>query len=410
LCFIRVSITKFTTPIHTMYTTITEITELLKRYLEGTIHPESHVGLQQLFEKYPDLLLIVNELEDPAQLEASLVAFKQLYTLDAAVQEQRVLDRILQQVEVAPQPKVKNKQLTVLLYAAVAACVLLAIGLTFRKIKEKPVYSEEETLELAEQLTPGGNRAVLTASDGTALTLSEDKVGIVMGDDITYDDGSVLLSDKEAAVMLTLSTPKGGQYQIVLADGTKVWLNAGSKLQYPKTFTGNVREVELDGEAYFEVAKNKQKPFIVSTGNEKVEVMGTHFNVNAYAEDHESKVSLLEGKVRVSIPQGGEKVLNPGQQTVVRGERIRVQEVNLDEIMAWKNGEFMFNNETLRTALRQVSRWYDIDIQVDPALADITLWGTVSRLDNFDKVLKVIKMTDDNIKINLDGRKVRLMK
>jgi len=98
-----------------MYTTITEITELLKRYLEGTIHPESHVGLQQLFEKYPDLLLIVNELEDPAQLEASLVAFKQLYTLDAAVQEQRVLDRILQQVEVAPQPKVKNKQLTVLL-------------------------------------------------------------------------------------------------------------------------------------------------------------------------------------------------------------------------------------------------------------------------------------------------------
>lgn len=393
-----------------MYTTIPEITELLKRYVAGDIHPDSHIGLRQLFEKYPDLLLLVSELEDPAQLEVRLTEFKQLYTLDAAVQEQRILDRILQQVEFEPKAKPKNKQRTILLYAAVAASILLAIGLTFLKTKDKPVYNEAETLELAEQLTPGGNRATLTASDGTTLALNEDKVGIVMGEDITYDDGSVLLSDKEAVVKLTLSTPKGGQYQIVLADGTKVWLNAGSKLQYPKVFTGDVREVELDGEAYFEVAKNKQKPFIVHTRNEKVEVIGTHFNVNAYSEDHESKVSLLEGKVRVSLPKGGEKLLNPGQQTVVHGDNMRVQEVNIDEIIAWKNGEFMFSNETLRSALRQVSRWYDIDIQVDPTLADITLWGTVSRMDNFDKVLKVIKMTDDNIKINLDGRKVRLMK
>lgn len=149
---------------------------------------------------------------------------------------------------------------------------------------------------------------------------------------------------------------------------------------------------------------------MVQTDKEKVEVLGTHFNVNSYTEEKESKVSLIEGRVKVSVDGMRETLLDPGHQSVVSGQRIRVQEFNVEESMAWKNGEFMFNNENLGTALRQVERWYDVDIQVDPQLAQINLWGTVSRMETFDKVLKVIKMTDDNIKIKLDGRRVRLMK
>jgi len=295
--------------------------------------------------------------------------------------------------------------------SAVAACLLMVFTTVLLKFKEEPISDETKVFLQAQQMNPGSNRAILSSADGTEISLNEDRLGIVMGDEITYDDGSVLMDEmKSASLMMTLSTPKGGQYQIVLADGTKVWLNADSKLIYPKRFTEDQRVVELVGEAYFEVATNKQKPFIVHTENESVEVLGTHFNVKSYSDERESKVSLLEGKVKVSIPNTVQKILSPGQQSVVIGKSMRIQDVDLDETIAWKNGEFMFNNESLVSALRQVSRWYDIDIQVDPSLSRVMLWGTVSRLDNFDKVLKIIKMTDDNIKINLDGRKVRIMK
>jgi ferric-dicitrate binding protein FerR (iron transport regulator) len=168
--------------------------------------------------------------------------------------------------------------------------------------------------------------------------------------------------------------------------------------------------VELEGEAYFEVASNKAQPFIVITPMEQVEVVGTHFNVHAYTEETLSKVALLEGKVKVSVSDSQTMVLQPGQQTVVQGNEIRVLHINPEESIAWKNGEFMFNNENLGTALKQIARWYDIHIQVDPTLENLTFWGSVSKFDNFDKVLKIIKMADDDIKINIEGRRVKVMR
>ncbi|MFZ4861068.1 FecR family protein [Sphingobacterium sp. Mn56C] len=396
-----------------MYTSIQEITSLLKSYIHGEIHPTTHPQLRELFEKYPDLLPMVNDLIDPEQLATVLSNYRELYSRDRGDQEQQTLERILFLVEerdVAAIKRKKRMQVRYFVATLAAACLLLALGLTFFKATENTANQEARIWAKAEQFTAGTNRATLTVGNGASVDLNADKGLIVMGKVIRYDDGSVLLPEQEASAVLTLTTPKGGQYQLILSDGTKVWVNADSKLRYPKTFTGSSRVVELDGEAYFEVAKNKMNPFIVKTKNETVEVLGTHFNVNAYGNNRDSKVSLVEGKVQVSIPHGAKMVLNPGQQSVVKGGAMHVQAVNVDEIMAWKNGEFVFNNEPLATALQQLERWYDIDIQVDPALADIALWGTISRMDSFDKVLKIIKMTDDTIKINLDGRKVRLMK
>lgn len=396
-----------------MNNTIAYILPLLKAYLKGEIHPQDNQELRDLFEKYPDLLLMINQLDDEDKLHSVLVEYKKLYTIEQEAQEKRVLEQIMLRIHQQESVSiVKDRRRTIRIYiSAVAACLLMVFTTVFLKFKEGSNSDETKVFLQAQQMIPGSNRATLTSADGANISLNEDRLGIVMGDEITYDDGSVLVDElKSASLMMTLSTPKGGQYQIVLADGTKVWLNADSKLVYPKIFTESQRVVELVGEAYFEVATNKQKPFIVHTENESVEVLGTHFNIKSYPDEKESKVSLLEGKVKVSIPNTVEKVLSPGQQSVVIGKGMRIQDVDLDEIMAWKNGEFMFNNESLVSALRQVSRWYDIDIQVDPSLSRVMLWGTVSRLDNFDKVLKIIKMTDDNIKINLDGRKVRIMK
>lgn len=390
--------------------TISATLELLKAYLAGNIAPESDTGLEVLFEKYPGLQAMLDNLNNPDELEGLLKDYAQSSNPAAQEREQRLLTTILSQIE---KESFKPAKTTIkLLYRyAVAAAVLIALGFGFWKFQHQPQQDDTHVFELAQELMPGGNKAMLTSSDGTSLTLNEDRMGIVMGKDITYDDGTVLLADKENKTpILTLTTPKGGQYQISLADGTKVWLNADSKLRYPKVFTAGQRRVELEGEAYFEVASNPKKPFIVQTAYEEVKVLGTHFNVNAYGDEQESKVSLLEGKVEVSLSPTISKQLSPGQQSIVRGDHMRVQSVNMEESIAWKNGEFMFNNENLGTALRQVARWYAIDIEVDPALAGITLWGSVSRLESFDKVLKIIKMTDDNIKINLEGRRVRLMK
>lgn len=387
--------------------------ELLKAYFDGTIHPDNHPALKAIFEKYPDLRPMVDKLEQPAQIKSLLATYGMLSSTAESLRAERILHNLLETIQASSaQPRPSFKQRIKPFYGYVAAaCLLVALGVGLWQYPRTTVDPDKELLVLAQEFVPGGNRATLSSSDGTSLALNEDRMGIVMGKDITYDDGSILLADKaDKAPILTLSTPKGGQYQISLADGTKVWLNADSKLRYPKTFSGVQRRVELDGEAYFEVAQHSNQTFVVRTSQEEVEVLGTHFNVNAYKNDLESKVSLLEGKVKVSLSNTNNRMLQPGQQTVVKDGAMRVQPVNLEESIAWKNGEFMFNNEPLGTALRQVARWYAIEIEVDPALAGITLWGTVSRFESFDKVLKIIKMTDDNIKINLDGRRVRLMK
>lgn len=382
---------------------------LLQEYLKGTIHPTTDRELRKLFEQYPELLSLVEKLENADNLRQELEYYS-AHVKDIEERESRVLSNIIKKIEKPSLKKATSYKKLPVWYIAAACFIGLAI-LGVWTIKSKDEISNVDVTKLAENLHPGGNKATLHFSDGTSLGLDQSHNGIVIGNSITYNDGSVALgSTTDKKQMMTLSTPRGGQYQIQLSDGTKVWLNAATSLKYPDKFTEHQRLVELNGEAYFEVAKSQGRPFVVLTAKEKIEVLGTHFNVYSYPNEKESKVSLKEGKVKVSVPTGEEQVLVPGEQAVANGESLRVQQVSIDESISWTNDEFMFNNEPLGTVLTQVARWYNIDIDIDPTLSKIKLWGSVSRLDTFDKVLKIIEMTDDKIKIKIEGRRVRLMK
>lgn len=382
---------------------------LLQEYLKGNIHPTTDRELRMLFQQYPDLRIMVEKLENADHLRQELEYYS-MHVKDIEKRESRVLSNIMTKIEKPSLKKTRSYKKLPMWYTVAACFIGLAIFGVWT-IKSKDHNNNIDVTKLAENLHPGGNKATLHFSDGSSLGLDQSHNGIVIGSSITYNDGSVALeSNTDKKHIMTLSTPRGGQYQIVLSDGTKVWLNADTRLTYPDKFTESQRLVELDGEAYFEVTKSPGRPFIVMTAKEKIEVLGTHFNVYSYPNELESKVSLQEGKVKVSVPTGKEKVLAPGQQAVVDGENLHVQQVAIEESISWKNDEFMFNNEPLGTVLKQVARWYDVDIEVDPSLVNMTLWGSVSRLDTFDKVLKIIKMTDDKIKIQIEGRRVRLMK
>ncbi|NBB30070.1 FecR family protein [Cellulophaga sp. BC115SP] len=261
---------------------------------------------------------------------------------------------------------------------------------------------------------PGGDKAVLTLDDGSKVVLDNSANGSLgkqgetdirktQSGKVVYEGGQVAVAKP---MFNTLTTPKGGQYQVVLSDGTKVWLNAASSLRFPTAFTGNERRVEMTGEVYFEVAKNPKMPFKVITQGQEVEVLGTHFNVMAFQNEKVIKTTLLEGSVKVS---NNEKtaVLQPGQQSKVgiNSNIFRtVNDVNIEEELAWKNGYFQFNDASLEQVMRQIERWYDVDIEYVGKIPNEHFTGKLPRNTNLSNVLKILSMSEVEFKI--EGKKI----
>ncbi|WP_257667222.1 FecR family protein [Parapedobacter tibetensis] len=256
--------------------------------------------------------------------------------------------------------------------AAAAALIFLFTGIYFFIAD----LSQPESAAITPaQILPGGNRATLTLVDGQTVNLSSEESGIVIGDEISYLSGSEILDygqqatdNRQVSRLMSLTTPKGGQYQITLADGTHLWLNAASSLTYPVAFDGDKREVSLQGEAYFEVSKDQSKPFIVNTVKQRIEVLGTSFNINAYNNEVLTKTTLLTGSVQVyastdGATNGKSQVLTPNQQSVVddSGE-ISVNKIDPYTAIAWKDGLFNFHGLSIDESLKQVERWYDVDV------------------------------------------------
>ncbi len=266
--------------------------------------------------------------------------------------------------------------------------------------------------DIPTDILPGTNKAVLTV-DNKKIDLSPDKTGIRVGNDVAYTDGEKL---SEGGKMLVLTTPNGGQYQLVLPDGTKAWLNAASSISFPSAFNDGKRQIKITGEVYLEVAKDKSKPFLVDVnGQSTVEVLGTGFNINSYDNEYEIKTTLVEGSVRVlntvaggndHIGQDVESViLNPGQQSVIqssRGESIRVQSADLSQTLAWKNGLFSFNNADLPSAMKQLERWYDIKVRYEREVSDIRLGGKMYRNVNLSDVLNFFE--EYGVKFRREGK------
>jgi transmembrane sensor len=276
-----------------------------------------------------------------------------------------------------PRPKVFN-----LKRVGVAAAFVLLVGLAFwmaayRRTVKAPVLAGQVAPEV---IVPGGNKALLTLADGSVVTLDSTGKQVIRqrGTAIQLQHGQLSYTSQPADGSVhynKLTTPRGGQFRLVLPDGTKVWLNSASMLRYPTAFTGTERVVELEGQGYFEVTANAQQPFKVKVRNMEVQVLGTGFDIMAYGDENTINTTLLTGSVQVR--EGSTKqLLRPGQQAVVSKDdhQLTVSAADIRKVTAWKNGLFVFNNMDLPAILREVARWYDVDI-VYKAQPGIELYG-----------------------------------
>ncbi|MES2109820.1 MAG: FecR family protein [Bacteroidota bacterium] len=302
-----------------------------------------------------------------------------------------------------------------LLAAAIAFGAIIAITLKLSLPQDK-----SPKLSNTHDIDPGTNEAVLTLSNGKKINLSNAVAGQLVSQSgiriLKTTSGQIIYkfmpdAGHSAENSNNITTPNGGQWQLILPEGTKVWLNSLSSLTYPATLgKQKSRIVQLNGEAYFEVAKDKLHPFIVRTGQQEVEVLGTHFNINSYPDEPSVKTTLAEGRVKVSLTGGGKsKFLMPGQQAILMNADLKVSDANIEEALAWKNGYFRFNDESIQSVMRKLSRWYNIDVQYEGDIPDEGLNGKVSRFRNISQVLKALEATK-TIHFKVEGRRITVLK
>ncbi|TDQ79302.1 FecR family protein [Sphingobacterium yanglingense] len=295
-----------------------------------------------------------------------------------------------------------------------AAVLLLAISISvlfyFYKRDASNFSIGRDTLVNHDRMpSPGGNRAMLVWEDGSSIELSGKHSGLIVGKELAYEDGSQLSEAK--TIYATLKTPKGGQYRVELPDGTKVWLNAASSLRYPTRFDGDQRKVMLSGEAYFEVAHNPKQPFIVETARQHLSVLGTVFNINAYEEEEQTTTTLLEGKVALQSRAKMEKsvFLDPGKQSILLADEFKVTAVDKQEAVAWKEGKFVFNGSDIYAVMRQIERWYDVEVVYEGDMASVLFTGSLSRFADIGTVAEKLELTRE-IKLTIQGRRITVRK
>lgn len=299
-----------------------------------------------------------------------------------------------------------------------AAALFLYIAYSTSEVKNSSTYAND--------VAPGKNGATLTLANGKQIRLSNALEGELANEaGVTISktaDGQIVYhiqsQDQQVANNInTLSTQKGETYMVILPDQSKVWLNAASTLKYPSKFSGKERLIQLNGEAYFEVAKAKiphsreTLPFRVLTASQTVEVLGTHFNINAYADQSDTRTTLLEGSVRIASQSAKDKgvMLVPGQQSVLEeNDRIRVTKVNLNKAIAWKNGKFIFDNESIEDIMQELSRWYDVEISYQGDVSNRIFTGSMSRKMGLAAILAKISYTEA-VHFKIEGRRVTVM-
>lgn len=299
-------------------------------------------------------------------------------------------------------------------FATVAASVLVLVSaglFLYRQSMQKPAAP---LAAATHDVPPGKNAAVLTLANGQQLLLDDSADGLLAkegGTNIRKTANGQLIYEGEGNKGETvhinrIDIPRGGQYQLTLPDGTKVWLNAATSLQYPSSFTGKDRTVQLNGEAYFEVAQNAGMPFRVTSAGQTVEVLGTRFNINCYEEEDAARTTLIDGRVRLTNDRQISRILSPGEQcTVLPSGKMNIRSADLEEVMAWKEGYFIWNKEPLESIMRKLARWYNIEPVYEKPLPATVLSGIVSRSKNLSEVLEVMEMTG-TVHFRIEDRKV----
>jgi len=377
------------------------ILDLIEKYQAGTATPEEKNTLNAWYRSFDDT-------------EAAIQTNEKLTEEQLA---ERIRNRMLRSIE-------QEQTLTVLRprrkwqLPAAAILLFLIAGVYFILFKlPKKDSTTATTSNLTNDIAPGGNKALLTLSDGSTIVLDNVSNGTVVQEGnikveklnnglLAYNIHGKRLTENDKEFYNTITTPRGGQYQVTLSDGTKVWLNAASSIRFPVVFTGNERKVEITGEAYFEVVKNTGTPFKVSAGSSQVEVMGTHFNVNSYDDEATIKTTLLEGLVKVSVNNQLAKFLRPGQQSGISkdGKITVLDNADTEEAIAWINGRFQYKSADIKTILRQISRWYDVDIEYRGNV-DIHFTGQLPRNQRVSGIFEKLALTGE-VNFKIEGRKI----
>lgn len=373
-----------------------EIAHLVYKFNNGSINPDELRTLVAWYNSHDDQYVTIPTKRDemPEQVKS------------------RILAGLLSKVSATEQEQVK-KSFPIYRWMA-AAAVLLLISFAVWMMRPADKQPEQKAVVI-ENIGPGGNKATLTLADNRTIELSDAQAGIVAGNEITYANGAPvedITSGEASTGMLSLRTPRGGTYKIVLSDGTQVWLNAASSIRYPSQFAANERMVELEGEAYFQVKAIQQKngerlPFKVISKNQEVEVLGTQFNMNAYPEQATVKTTLVEGKVAVS-DRKNKLNLMPGEQAITASGKTTMKAVDVDNYTAWRDGKFSFDGKNFEETMAEIGRWYDLDIVYQNGVPATELVGDAYRNEKISLVLRLLDVAEIDYQLDVSRRKLTI--
>lgn len=390
-----------------------DFSRLLDKYLAQTITTEEQqefFALIQSRNHVPDLEVVIAEALEDASFDVA----------EDPVLREIIFERILQQRETPV------RRIPIYRRLGWAAAILVLLGGTVyfyvsSHNQNKTVIADQQ--RNIKSIQPGSNKAHLTLSDGTVITLDSAASGAIAqqgnasviklpNGEIRYDVNG---KPTGKLMMNTMTTPNGGQYNLVLPDGSRIWLNAASSVTYPAAFTGNDRQIKISGEVYMEIAKDKNRPFLVNVdGRSTVEVLGTSFNIKSYSNEGNIKTTLIEGAVRVaSLAKDGRRTgqgvtLQPAQQAVAPegSEKISVQPANIEHVLAWKNGFINFESVNFDEIIRQIERWYNIDIQIEGPMPNVKIGGRMDRGVQLSDLMAFLNNFD--IRTRLEGSKLIL--
>jgi len=416
------------------------IADLIIKHLQDTISAEESQTLEQWIAANEENRSKFNRIVNGDTLREDLLRF-----IDS---DQKIRERVYAKLPDVHSRLLVTPKISWMRWVSVAAAVLVITGGGFwlMRSKETPATNPpQQQVPMATTIPAGGNRATLTLADGTVIDLdkagngtiaTEGKTKVTKTENGQLEYKSTTGTRQSEITYNLLSTPRGGQYQLILPDGSKVWLNAASSIKYPTEFSGNERRVEVTGETYFEIARNTAKPFKVTVlppsggagrGGE-IEVVGTHFNINAYGDEQPIVTTLLEGKIKISpISVVGNssgvtdlknnnkqqttnyKLLNPGEEAQINDKAdIRVRKnVDTESAVAWMKGFFDFHNANIKTVMSQVSRWYNIDVQYKGAVPAQTFEGNIDRNIPLNELLALLQQMGATT-FTIEGRTVKV--
>lgn len=379
---------------------------LMKKALSGEANESEQQELEKRLAECPDLQKVFEQLQNGETLR---VAFEEYKNYSSKKAYESFLQKIGQ-----TEPAIKKPRAFRIWWYLTAAVVFLVIGLSFYMSNYVSIEEERKPL-----IQPGIQQAQLTLPDGSVIDVHKKEVNVIVdGVQVKYKEGvlsyepTVTTQHEEKNVeekpgkSNELIIPRGGENTVILADGTTVHLNAGSKLTYPVRFAGKRRIVALEGEAYFDVAQDESHPFVVQTHLGEVMVLGTAFNVNAYTNARVCYTTLVRGKVQFSAPNVGAVTLQPGEQAIVSANGVEKRTVDLDEYIGWVNGVYNFKNRSLGEIMETFERWYDIQVYYEtPDLRDITYSGSLKRYGTINSFLDALELTGD-LTYKISGRNI----